>query len=85
MVLIYLSRFTDTSVLCYRYHFLPLPLKVLDKILEGVFEKPHDSSVPKYIRSFGQSATCFGLFGHHHGCIRRRKKTYANYNMDMRL
>ena len=48
MVLILLFHFTYTSFLCYRYRFSPLSGKVVGKILEGVFEKPHTSLMQKY-------------------------------------
>ena len=74
MVLIRLFRFTYTSVVCYRYHFSPPSCKVVERILEGVFENLHNSSMQKYVESCGQSLTCFSLFGHHQGVIRQRKR-----------
>jgi hypothetical protein len=84
MVLIRLFHFTYTFFLCYRYRFSPLFCKVVDKILEGVFEKLHSSSMQKYMQSYGKSLTCFGLFGHHQGGIRQKKKS-TKYNMNMQL
>jgi hypothetical protein len=84
MVLIRLFCFTYTSFLCYRYRFSPLSCKVVDKILEGVFEKLHDSSMQKYIQSYGQSPTYFGLLAIIRGHSAKKKKL-TNYNMDMQL
>jgi hypothetical protein len=57
MVLVRLFRFTYTSVPCHRYNFSPLSFKVVDMILEGVFEKPHNSSMQKYIHTYNLTAS----------------------------